>query len=248
MTKQYDGETTTKQPPHSPTFDPKNRAPSLLPGGRGAASTSSSASGTSDLAAVATIFNTLSNHTNLSLPSAPLPTAVPTPALPIITTPTALGRFLAHCQTDLGILDAPDYRSPLQRHAYGPDILHKVDLEALQGLGIPAGNAIRLKDASQPWITGPLAKRKRTGSSPECEPERAPKKQHLVEYEKRWYDDAGNENGSSRFIAPIMAIDEYGVQKEAGLEIYYKCTARDDWFPLPQGYIVDSEGEYNPFA
>lgn len=45
-----------------------------------------------------------------------------------------------------------------------------------------------------------------------------------------------------------MAIHEDGVQMEAGLQIYYKCTARDDWFPLPPGYIIDIEGEHNPFA
>ncbi|KZP08225.1 hypothetical protein FIBSPDRAFT_964964 [Athelia psychrophila] len=108
----YDGETTIKQPPHSPTFDPSKRAPSLLPGGRGV---STSSSGSSDLAAVATmaILSTLSHNTGSSLPANPLPTALPMQALPVITTPTTLKRFLAHCQTDLGILDAPNYRSPL---------------------------------------------------------------------------------------------------------------------------------------
>lgn len=150
MTEQYDGETTIKQPPHSPTFDLTNRAPSLLPGGRGVPTSSS---GSSDLAAVTTILNTLSNSTHSSHPPAPLPTELPPPALPVITTLTSLNRFLAHCQKDLGILGALDYESPLRRHAYGPDILHKVELETLESLGIPAGNAIRLKDASQPWIT-----------------------------------------------------------------------------------------------
>ncbi|KZP29495.1 hypothetical protein FIBSPDRAFT_946762 [Athelia psychrophila] len=238
----YDGETTIKQPPHSPTFDLTNRAPSLLPGGRGV---STSSSGSSDLAAVTTILNTLSNSTHSSHPPAPLPTELPPPALPVITTLTSLNRFLAHCQKDLGILGALDYKSPLQRHAYGPDILHKVELETLESLGIPAGNAIRLKDASQPWITGPLAKQKHGESSPECEPERTPKKQHLVEYEKWWYNDAGNESGSSRFTAPIMAIHEDGVQMEAGLQIYYKCTARDDWFPLPPGKASQSSRYVN---
>jgi hypothetical protein len=31
-------------------------------------------------------------------------------------------------------------------------------------------------------------------------------------------------------------------QLEEGLQIWYKCTARQDWFVIPQGYEVEQEG------
>lgn len=99
------------------------------------------------------------------------------------------------------------------RHVYGPDILHKVKLDKLEGLGIPAGNVLCLREASLPWVTGPLAKQ--LDLSPEqisSLPGRVSKKQHLfenlVEYEKQWYNDAGDETGSSRVTGQIMALSD----------------------------------------
>lgn len=259
QTNQYDGNSTAQQPPNSPAFDPTKKTQSILPGGR----PSASSSGQSDLAAFASILQTVQNINNngiqninnggtsstISPSVASIPAPEPPLPMPILpTTPTSLKRFLSHCDTDLGIHDAPGYESPLRRKAYGPDILHKVGLEALESIGIPPGNAIRLRDASRPWFEGPLAKRSRRDSPPRETQPTPEETQPLVDYEKRWFDDAGNQSGSNRFTAPIMEPGDDYYQHEEGMKIFYKCTARNDWVEVPRGYLVDVAGDHNLLA
>lgn len=66
----------------------------------------------------------------------------------------------------------------------------------------------------------------------------------LVEYEKRWTDPNGGYAGSSRFTGPVMhGGDPEDARLPEGLEIWYKCTARDGWFQVPHGYIVSDTGD-----
>ena len=88
-----------------------------------------------------------------------LPVLIATSPIPYM--PSLLSRFLQYLQDHLGIRNALLYENVLLRHGYGPDILHKVPSKDLENLDISAGDVIRLKDASLPWFTGPLAKCKR---------------------------------------------------------------------------------------
>jgi len=129
------------------------------------------------------------------------------------------------------------YKSPLRRKSYGPDILHKVGDKALEDIGITPGNIIRLKDAAIPWYNGPSAKKRRIMSENEVEKGRASKP--LVSYKKRWFDTEGNPAGASRFWGPTMEGGNLAL--EPGLEIWYRCEARQDWFIVPHGYVAVEE-------
>ena len=68
-----------------------------------------------------------------------------------------------------------------------------------------------------------------------------------VSYEKRWYDADGKQTGGSRFWGPPMKGGD--LHLEEGQQIWYKCTARQDWFPVPRGYEVhDDSVEDDPFG
>lgn len=65
-------------------------------------------------------------------------------------------------------------------------------------------------------------------------------KKPLVAYEKRWFDMEGNQTGASCFWGPTMEGGEEHL--EPGLQIWYKCEARQDWFIIPRGYVAVEEG------
>ena len=159
---------------------------------------------------------------------------------PTRPSPSQLTRFLHHCEDDLGIADVAFYEPPLCRKSYGPDILHKVDNKALEDIGISPGNIIRLKDVAIPWYNGPSAKKRKIASGNEVEQGQGQAKKPLVAYEKRWFDTEGNQTGASRFWGPTMEGGEEHL--EPGLQIWYKCEARQDWFIIPRGYVAVEEG------
>jgi hypothetical protein len=130
------------------------------------------------------------------------------------------------------------YESPLRRKSYGPDILHRVGDKALEDIGITPGNIIHLKDAAIPWYNGPSAKKRRITN--ESGVEKGQTDKPLVSYEKRWFDTEGNQTGASCFWGPTMKGGDRVL--ELGLEIWYKCEARQDWFIVPRGYVAVEEG------
>lgn len=175
-------------------------------------------------------------------PSAPTAAISPTPY-----TPSLLSRFLQYSQDFLGVCNATSYENALLRHGYGPDILHKVPSKDLENLDISAGDVIRLKEASLPWFTGPLAKRKRV-SSDDAEtrgPPRPKKKAAVVRYERRWFTGSGNPDGANQFYGTTM---EEGDSPEIGLdgtsvEVWYFCDARNDWARVPNGFVAVEEAD-----
>jgi len=106
---------------------------------------------------------------------------------PLIFSPSKLTNYLKHAEQNLGVRNAPVYETNLSINGYGPDILHLVETQALTDLGIPAGDAVRLKNGAQAWWSGPEARTlKRKASSipaPDSPPD--PKK---YRFEKRWED------------------------------------------------------------
>ena len=205
----------------------------------------------SDLAVFASIFSDicgLVQGPHAAVPTTPSSSHTPqnssaskqSPARP---SPSQLARFLHHCKDDLGIPDVSIYESPLRQKSYGPDILHKVDNKALEDLGIFPRNIIRLKDAVIPWYNGPYAKKRRIANESGAEGSQG--KKPLVAYEKRWFDTEGNQTGGNRFWGPPMEGGDDVL--EPGLQIWYKCEARQNWFPVPRGYVAVAEGDDDDF-
>jgi hypothetical protein len=231
------------------SFDPTKRSPSLLPSAVAASGSKNAQSG-SDLAVFASIFSdirSLIQGPHTAVPATPSSSHTPqnssaSKQSPTRPSPSQLACFLRHCEDDLGISDASIYESPLRQKSYGPDILHKVDNKALEDIGISLGNIIRLKDAVIPWYNGPSVKNWRIVSESGAEG-----KKPLVTYEKRWFDTEGNQTGGNRFWGPPMEGGNGDQVLDPGLQIWYKCEARQDWFPVPQGYVAVAEGEDNDF-
>jgi hypothetical protein len=157
---------------------------------------------------------------------------------PVLLSPSQLTRFLSHAKTHLGVPDALVYESTLRHKHYGPDILHKVQDSALEELGIQPGDVIRLKEGAVTWWNSPDVKRKRGNE----EVPDAPPAKCLVAYERRFDDGGGN-----RFWGPPMVEgDAFDAPDVLGEKMWFKCEARDAWFPIPQGYIVvQGDGDVN---
>jgi hypothetical protein len=189
-------------------------------------------------------------------PSTPTVHRSPTaPALtvtsPTPNTPSLLSRFLRYSQDHLGVRNAISYENALLRHGYGPDILHKVPSKDLENLDISAGDVIRLKEASLPWFTGPLAKRKRGNDAEIQEPFPALKKR-VVRYERRWFTADGKPDGANQFYGGTM--EEKSESPAADIlvdgtqvEVWYFCEARNDWARVPQGFVAVEEVDPSPF-
>jgi hypothetical protein len=121
--------------------------------------------------------------------------------------------------------------------------LHKVPSKDLENLDISAGDVIRLKDASLPWFTGPLAKRKR---GDDAEPRRtSPPKKRLVRYERRWFTTNGDLDGASRFYGGTMEGGDGPEVEPDGtrMEVWYFCEARNDWAQVPRGFVAVEDAE-----
>ena len=253
---------TTNQPPNTLSFDPAKRGPSLIPGGRpsiNAATPTSSTGG--ELGHFASILSDLRGLISDRTPVTPArkpstPTVHRSPSAPAITSPTPytpslLSRFLQYSQEHLGVRNAISYENALLRHGYGPDILHKVPSKDLQDLDISAGDVIRLKEASLPWFTGPLAKRKRGDDvEPPGPSGPSPLKKRVVRYERRWFTANGSPDGANQFYGRTMAAEDGdGPNIErfeldgTRVEVWYFCEARDAWAQVPQGFVAVEEAD-----
>ncbi|KAJ7082170.1 hypothetical protein C8R43DRAFT_1142845 [Mycena crocata] len=256
----YDGEATKYDPPNAGSFDPANRQKALH-AGRAHLNTAPTAMSSpapffasrgSDLGHLATIITTLSSMgRSAGPPMTPVPSYTPStsasgahgalPALvfsPPMPTPSKLRRFLQHAEDQLGVKNALDYESALEDEGYGPDILHLVDSGELVKIGLRAGDIIRLKAGAEKWWTGPDAKRKRADSQPDGSGGLSTPDNKKVSFEYR-----SPSGGGSRFFGPRMTP---GDVSERDRNTFYRCEARNDWFPLPLGYVpvqAREEGE-----
>ncbi|KIJ57767.1 hypothetical protein HYDPIDRAFT_34805 [Hydnomerulius pinastri MD-312] len=227
------------------SFDPTNKAPALHPSHRSVPQPQGVDPTLLTILTSALLVQQLTNSGLLSgtpttVPSTAAHATTPTTptckgvildqpgSSPPIPTPTTLGRFLCHAEDKLGVVNATSYEWALQSEGIGPDILSDVDDQTLRGKGLKQGDIICLKKGSFTWWSGPNAKR--------------PSK---VSYEKRF-----KEGGGCHFSGPPMKVDEdgNGWSPNSDYDLWYFCEARKEWVQVPPGYIVDEEGNDNPFA
>jgi hypothetical protein len=118
-------------------------------------------------------------------------------------------------------------------------------LKDLENLDISAGDVIRLKEASLPWFTGPLAKRK-CGNNAELQEPFPPLKKRIVRYERRWFTADGEPDGANQFYGGTMEESESpatDIVDGMQLEVWYFCEARNDWARVPQGFVAVEEAD-----
>ncbi|KIJ21121.1 hypothetical protein PAXINDRAFT_6893 [Paxillus involutus ATCC 200175] len=234
-----EGQATLKTPPNIESFNIANKAPVLHPAHIGELW---------PLVIHSSSVNSFTSPNSLacSKSSDPYPYTVrPNSGPPLVPTPSQLSRFLQYAETCLGVRHASTYEPGLQLHGIGPDILPDIDDKTLAGVGISAGDIIRLKKGSVVWWNSPDAKRKRsdtitaTGTgSPFTSPDRPARKR--VSYEKRYHD-----GGASRFSGPPMTVDEDdGLGDGVGTKdytVFYRSNVHQQWLPVPHGFVVDEE-------
>lgn len=248
-------------PPNIESFNVANKAPFLHPAHRTAAQPASpSPTDFSALTSVLLLWTLAQIDSSLLQPpttpplasTTSLASALPTPHTPVqqvkctgdtvassppIPSLSQLEHYLCYTETNLGVHCALSYKSTLNMHGIGPDILLSVDDKFLSDLGILAGNAIRLKKSSTAWWNGPDVKWKRSRSrsntlASETNVDWPPKQ---GSYEKR-YDDGGG----CCFAAPPMQLDDDpGEPVQCDYVLFYKCKTLKQWLPVPHGYCID---------
>ena len=161
---------------------------------------------------------------------------------PPIPSPTQLVWYLKYAETSLGVRHALSYKSALELHGIGPDILPNVDDKLLSDLGISAGDSIRLKKGSIAWWNGADAKRKRSNTSASSVETSNQRPSKRLSYEKRFHD-----GGGCRFSAPPMRKDDNddGLPVEHDYDLFYQCETLKQWLPVPHGYSVDEDAEFD---
>jgi hypothetical protein len=123
--------------------------------------------------------------------------------------------------------------------------LHKVPSTDLKNLDISAGDVIRLKEASLPWFTGPLAKCKHGDDVETHRPSESPPRKRTVRYERRWFTLNGNPDGVHQFHGRTMEEGDCSEFELDGtrMEVWYFCEARDDWAQVSLGLVAVEEAE-----
>ncbi|KAI6033484.1 hypothetical protein BKA83DRAFT_4120971 [Pisolithus microcarpus] len=253
-----DGQATIKVPPNIPSFDLANKAPILHPARKATAHLPSPSVDVNSLTSVL-LLQTLTQsglltagqqgtpqgstvpHTPQKGPATPCTPSrnpVAAPSSPPIPSPSQLTRFLQYAETNLGVRYAMSYKSILEMHRIGPDILLDVDDKLLSEFGISAGDAIRLKKGSMAWWNGPDAKRKRSDASASAEDAQQPAIKKRVSYNKKYH-----EGGGCRFTGPPMRKDDRNpdFQPELDYDFFYYCDTQKQWLPVPAGFVVDED-------
>jgi hypothetical protein len=251
----YDRVATINEPPNTQTFDPANRESSIRrPRSSTNTSTSSqnstSTTGTSDIAHMSNIITALCGSGILSTQGTPRrPLAdlnnqqADENASPACLTPTKLSRFLEACHSQYGIKNATHHRPLMELNGYEPDILHLIDDQDLVAIGFNKGNAIRIKKAAAEWWNGPEARKKRTITEVDApEPPADKEDPKRIAFERRYPDGGGRRFWGprlmrSRVFTPVPGEEDEEDEGDGG-ETWYLCEARQEWFPVPAGYLA----------
>ena len=161
---------------------------------------------------------------------------------PPIPSPSQLVQYLKYAETSLGVCHALSYKSAFELHGIGLDILPSVDDKLLSDLGISAGDSIRLKKGSMAWWNGADAKQKRSNTSALSVETSNQQPSKRLSYKKQYHD-----GGGCCFSAPPMWKDDNDnglLPVERDYDLFYQCETLRQWFPVPHGYSVDEDTEF----
>ncbi|KAJ7787718.1 hypothetical protein B0H14DRAFT_3579312 [Mycena olivaceomarginata] len=231
----YDGEATINKPPSFvASFDPAKRQVALHP--------TCIAAGANLPQGPIVFHHVQFNSKSQARPRLPLQRL----ATPLsFLHPPSHPRFLEHAEKTLGVSQARSFESPMRRNGYGPDIMHLLDNQALEDIGINKGDVLRIKSGASQWWNGPDAKRKRVDSGnagPSGSngggnlPMSPPNKK--VSFELPHID-----GGAQRFYGPRITP---GSPTQRDKKTWYRCLVRNDWVPIPLSYRAVIENEEEP--
>ncbi|KAJ7581886.1 hypothetical protein C8J56DRAFT_743512, partial [Mycena floridula] len=144
--------------------------------------------------------------------------------------PTKIPRFLNHMKENLGVMNALDYRFSLEENHIGPDILLDVNTKDLVALGIPIGNAARLKREAPIWWASPAAKRPANYN----DAPRLLKGWDANPLEMKTRFEKRDENGVGFYTVWGNGVTEGST---TGFTWWYYCTVQNGMLPLPAGFI-----------
>jgi hypothetical protein len=232
-------------PPAETCFDPANRLSTIIPAHRQNRSPSSSvsaSSGSSDLAHVSSILTTLimamGGRTLPERPKTPTQLHVqPSTSSPPVFSPSKITHYLEHAEQNLGVCNATTFEGELLAKSYGSDILHLIETQDLIAIGIPAGDAVRLKNGAQEWWSGPKArslKRKALIEQPASGPAIEQPDPKKYRFEKHWDEDGGS-GGASYFGSAIMQEDPDAEPRDYSW--WFFCPLTQQMQPLPNCHV-----------
>ena len=115
---------------------------------------------------ITTIFGAAKNPANTT--PVHLPSQITSPQVPhlspslndnnLVYSPSHIPWFLKHASSKLSVCNALDFKSPLWRKGYGPDILPDIVDSELVALRISEGDVMHLKNGGCRWWNSPDAK------------------------------------------------------------------------------------------
>jgi len=175
----------------------------------------------------------MAGRTAVECPNTPLRKAQPlAPTSPLIFSPSKITHYLKHAEQNLGVRNASMYKRDLHDNSYGPDILHLVETQALVKLGIPAGDAVRLKNGAQAWWSGPDAKSLKHKAS-SIQPPNSPPNPKKYRFEKHY-----NGGGAKSYFG--SAIERETPDSDAAPRDYswwFFCPLTRHTQPLPDHHV-----------
>jgi hypothetical protein len=146
----------------------------------------------------------------------------------VIPYPTKLTRFLEYAQDKLGIVNTPAYKDRLHLKGFGPDILHRINQDALIDLGIMPGDAIHLQDNALKWWNSAAAKHKHASVDKPTINSTPPNKH--IQFEKHYHDGGKAILWGSKLVE--CNFDSHGTN----FQWHYHSYAHDAVVPIPPGY------------
>lgn len=164
----------------------------------------------------------------------PIPSASPIP-----NTPSKLDRFLRDLENKGTVRDATRHAYTLDKHGYGPDIMEHVENSELVTVGVPAGDAIRMKRAAPIWWASETAavKKRRLGNpqrqrSPSPEPSG-------IRFIKRGKTADGEWEAGSGTSLWETGMKEGWVNPHADYGWWYFASVIGREIPVPEGFVPD---------
>ncbi|KAH9916502.1 hypothetical protein B0H21DRAFT_703012 [Amylocystis lapponica] len=262
----HDGLASAAAPPNTEAFNPAKRSFSLLPARQQRLATAQPPQATAIPSGFEQMVNLITTVVSMAqgVPSVPLTPSPSTPkrqhrpvrapSTPLRPSPSDLRKCLDYIDKhpELGLQAASQYYTALYAQGLGPDIIPSMSTHDLTSspIKMKLGDVVRLKRGCEQWWDAPDGKRSCRRQeddlfSPDQSAQEGPSVVKLVRYERR-YNDNGCPGFSSWFAPPLVRNEdgESLEDSEDQSKLFYYDEARQEFVPVPAGYIVPANDEF----